>query len=334
MKLSLLLSCVLALTVTALAAQTTTTEIPVANTFPSTVPGLQPNLDLSAFARHLNKYLSEKSGSTMVVKPTTPLPPSAALSYVASGRVPMAWTQSSSFTDKEFGFLLLGQAPFVSAERYLEWRADPATVIAADALYAKYGVKAMPCSVVDSNMDFLLRKLPDGDYQFRGAKVAMTGPFRDVYTATGIVPMALPFGELRNVLNKGLVDGAYAWTPHESIELALYESTGVLYFPSQVRSFFVIDLLLSPKFWNDLQAQERTAIEMVCGQLIKETLVSSRKYAADAVEKYKKASIPVLPLPDQEVAAMRAAWNQIAGKRATFDPAFEALFKSLYGRQP
>lgn len=325
---------ILALSVTPLWAQTSSTDVLVVDTFPATSPDLQTRIDLLAFSQRLNKYFSEQSGATRVVKTASPMPSTVAWSYMASGRVSMMWTLSSYFTDKDMRLLLLGQPPFITAEDFLRWRNSPATSAIAETVYAKLGVKSIPCSIVDSNMDFALRRLPGEDYRFTGAKVAMTGVYRDIYAAMGVSPMALPFGEFRSLLEKGLIDGAHTWTPHESIALTLYDSIKVLYWPSQARRFFAVDLYVSQKFWNELTTQDQSAIETICRQLVEETLVSSKKYAADAVEKFRKASIPVMPLPDKEVDAMRGAWYQIASKRSAFDPAFETLFNSLYRRQP
>ena len=133
-------------------------------------------------------------------------------------------------------------------------------------------------------------------------------------------------------MEAGVIDGAYTYSPYDSIELRFYESTKALVFPSRVRSFFAVDLLINLEFWTALPESDRSAIEGICKDLVTETLASSKKLASDAAEKYRSAGIPVITLPDGDTELMRQKWDEIAAKRSLFEPAFAQLFKSLYAK--
>lgn len=329
MKLPKTIALVIAMSCTCSFAQTVPDVVLIVNTFPKTSPGLQPNLDFDALLAGMNGPTPRLG---VAIKPIDPLPPSFAFEQVSRGRLQMMWANSANFSEKNFGFVLFGQPPFIAADKYFEWRAKPDTAKMADDLYARYGLKAVPCAAVDSNMDFVLRMVPQGDYQFRGARVAMNGPHRDLYAATGVMSIGIPFGEMRDALQAGTIDGAYAWTPHESVDMKLWESAKVVYFPSEIRHFFAIDLFLNLQFWKDLPDKSRTAIEETCAGLVKESLISSRKNAAAAIERYQAASVAVLPMPRKEVEVMRASWRHNASKQSLFDPAFGSMYRSLYAQ--
>lgn len=252
------------------------------------------------------------------------------LEHLAAGNVKMMLTQGTYYSNTELAFFLLNSPPFISAEEFLDWRQSPEGDKLAAAVYAKHGVKSIPCAVIDANMDFVTRRPLGDEYTLKGAKIALAGPLGGLYAATGMTAMALPFTEIRAMLEKGLVDGAYSWTPHESIEMQLYESAQALYAPSTVRSFFVADLLITLTFWNGLTRIDQAAIASACTRQTTETLATSRKLAAQAIEKYRAGGILVAPLPTDAVEAIRKKWDEVAAKRSVFDGHFQAIYKSLY----
>jgi len=288
---------------------------------------LQPKLAFESFSKLLTS-VSMVSGFEL--QAPSGLPPTFAFESAASGKVQMAWSQSAYFSAKEYAFTLFTYPPFVTSERYIEWRSTPETTKLADGLYAKYGLKAIPCSVIDANMDFVLRKAPDADYQYRGARISMIGPLSEIYAASGIAPIALPLSEGPRAMETGTIDGAYAYSPYDSIELRHYEATKALVYPSKIRSFLAIDLLINLEFWTSLPEADQKSIEGICKKLVTETRESSKKLSRDAAEKYKSAGVPVITLPEKETELVRQKWEEIAAKRSLFEPVFAQLFKSLY----
>lgn len=252
------------------------------------------------------------------------------LENLAAGKLQMMLTSGSFYINTEYAFLLLSSPPFVAADDFLAWRRSPEGQELADALYAKHGVKSLPCVAIDANMDFVTRRPLGDEYMLKGAKIGMTAPFGNLYAATGMSFAALPFSELRNTMEKGLIDGAYAWTPHESIELQLYEAAQALYTPSVIRRFFVVDLLVGLRFWKELPESSRKTIAATCTRLANETLNTSRRRAAVAIEKFRAGGIQVAPLPDEPVEAIRRKWGEVAEKRGVFDRHFQTIFQSLY----
>lgn len=253
------------------------------------------------------------------------------LENLSAGKLQMMLTSGAFYINTEYAFLLLSSPPFLAVDDFLAWRKSPEGQELADAVYAKHGVKSLPCVAIDANMDFVTRRPLGDEYMLKGARIGMTAPFGNLYAATGMSFAALPFSELRNAMEKGVIDGAYAWTPHESIELQLYEATQALYTPSVIRRFFVVDLLVGLRFWNELPESSRKTIAATCNRLTNETLSTSRRRAAVAIEKFKAGGIQVATLPDGPVEAIRRKWGEVAEKRAVFDPHFQAIFQSLYG---
>lgn len=253
------------------------------------------------------------------------------LPNLAAGRPPqMLLSAAGYYANAEYGFLLLNTPPFVSADKLIEWRLSDAGVILTDALYSKQGVKGLPCVAIDGNMDFLTRRPINSEYGLNGAKIAMPAPLGPLYAATGASFFAFPLGELRVALEKGTIDGTHFWTPHESIEMQLYEVAQAVYAPSEIRSIFVADLMVGRNFWESLPTNSQRTIAATCKRLLRETLTTSRRLAAVAIEKYRAGGIPVQPLPAELVAAIRKKWEETAAKRAIFDPSFQAIHKSLY----
>lgn len=310
-------------------AQDAGRQLVAANAFSTTLGAVQVN---QAFARFGQSLVSATPARPFRIKMVDPFPASSAFDGVSTGSIQMMWAASANFVPKEYAFTLLSHPPFISLERYLQWRSEPSTFTAVDALYSKHGMKALPCTVIDSGLDFVLRRVPVGDYQFRGAKIGMFGPLREIYAGAGIIPIAMPYSEIVRGMETGVIDGAYAISPHESIELRLYESTKAVVFPSTIRGYLVVDLMMNLAFWNSLDASDRTAIEGVCRRLVSETVASSRKLAGDAIERYRKAGILIMTLPEPETQAIRQKWDEVAAKRAAFEPVFEQLYKSLYAK--
>lgn len=310
-------------------AQNEIKKINILNSFQRWPQDVQHNVYLNSFVEKISKQIT---GARIGVYSGEPLTSAQAFDYVGNGRATMMWTQSSFLSAKEYSFALLSQPLFISSQQFFKWRATPVAAQSIGKLYEKYGVKTLPCAAIDGHMDFVMRRLPDSDYQFKGAKVAVGPPAPEVYGATGMYTIGIPVTEIYRALEKGLIDGAYAITPHESIQWRLFEFSKILYFPSEVRSFVVLDLMVNLKYWNELSSADRYSIEQVCTQSIQDSLSRSRKLALDGVDKYKKADIPVIPLPAQDVAVMQAKWLEVVAKQSAFDPVFESLYKSMYGK--
>jgi TRAP-type mannitol/chloroaromatic compound transport system substrate-binding protein len=310
-------------------AQNEIKKINIVNSFQRWPQDVQHNVYLNSFVEKISKQIT---GTRFGVYSGDPITTTNAFEYVGNGRATMMWTQSSYLSSKEYSFALLSQPLFMSSQQFFKWRGTPMAVQSIDKLYEKYGVKALPCAAIDMHMDFLMRRLPDNDYQFKGAKVAIGPPATEVYAATGMHTNNIPVTETYRALEMGTIDGAYTFTPHESIQWRIFEFSKVLYFPSVVRSFAVLDLMVNLKYWNELSSADRFSIEQVCTQSIQDSLSRSRKLALDGADKYKKAGIPVMALPAQDVMAMQAKWLEVVAKQSAFDPMFESIYKSLYGK--
>jgi len=283
--------------------------------------------------RQFTQHLVEATpGKPFNIQMAEPFPSASSFENLSSGKLQLMWIASAAFVTKEYAFTLLSHPPFVSLDRYLQWRAQPMTVKAVDSLYAKYEMKALPCAVIDGNPDFVLRRVPDADYRLKGAKVGMNGPLREIYAATGITPIALPVSELARSMETGILDGVHTFSPHETIELRLYDYTKAVIYPSAVRGFTVTELMMNLAFWNGLDASDRAAIEGVCRRMVSESIKSSRKLADDAIERYRKAGTVVMTMSELDVQLIRQKWEEVAAKRAAFEPAFEQLYKSLYDK--
>lgn len=317
----------LSITSTSAVSQQAATLPLMMNSFQSFPQSVQPNIFLKSFMESMSKATTDPSFRFRL---QTQLPSSIALDNLSNGQLKMMWTQSVNFSSKEFAFMLLTSPPFIGVDRYIEWRSMPSTKTTVDNLYSKYGIKAIPCAAVDSNMDFVLRKVPEGENQYRGARIAMSGPYQELYAAIEIAPIAIPLGEVPRSLQTGTIDGAYTYSPYDSIEFRIYDSTKAIIHPSLVRSFFVIDLLFNQTYWEELQVSSREAVERTCRKLLADSAVTSRNLSLEAVEKYRKAGVTFMSLPQNETEVVRAKWEEIAAKRGTFEPPFAALYKSLY----
>lgn len=304
-------------------------KINILNSFQRWPQDVQHNVYLNSFVEKISKQIT---GARIGVYLGEPLTSAQAFDYVGNGRATMMWTQSSYLSSKEYSFALLSQPLFISSQQFFKWRVTPIAAQNIDKLYEKYGVKSIPCAAIDMHMDFLMRRLPDSDYQFKGARVAVGPPAPEVYAATGMYTINIPVTEAYRALEMGTIDGAYAFTPHESIQWRLFEFSKVLYFPSEVRSFVVLDLMVNLKYWNELSPTDRLGIQQVCSQSIQDSLSRSRQLALDGVDKYNKAGISVMTLPAQDVAVMQAKWLEVVAKQSAFDPMFESLYKSMYGK--
>lgn len=310
-------------------AQDTSRQLNTVNLYSGLPPSFQAIRQFHQFTQYL---VDATPGRPFIVKLAEPFPSASSFDNLSSGKLQMMWIASAAFVNKEYAFTLLSHPPFISLDRYLQWRAQPATVKAIDALYAKYEMKALPCAVIDGNPDFVLRRVPDAEYRLKGARVGMNGPMREIYAATGMTPIALPVSELARSMETGTLDGVHTFSPHESIELRLYDFTKAVIYPSAVRGFTVTELMMNLAFWNGLDARDRTAIESVCRRMVAESITSSRKLADDAIERYRKAGTVVMPLPEPDVQLIRQKWDEVAAKRAAFEPAFERLYNSLYAK--
>jgi TRAP-type mannitol/chloroaromatic compound transport system substrate-binding protein len=91
----------------------------------------------------------------------------------------------------------------------------------------------------------------------------------------------------------------------------------------------VFDLLINQDRWNALSDYQRGLIKGACLATLQSTLVDGPQLQADALANIAKAGVRIEPWPEDVLAALHAAWRDIAKEEGDRDYFFRTVFDDI-----
>jgi len=160
------------------------------------------------------------------------MPPFGVVDGVQSGTVEMAHTAPYYFVGKDETFALGCTIPFgLNSRQMSAWMYEGNGLKLMREFYAKYNIVSFPGGNTGAQMGGWYRKPIKSLADLKGLKMRTAGFAGKVMERMGVMPQALPGGEIYQALEKGVIDAAEWVGPYDDQKLGFYKVAPYYHFP-------------------------------------------------------------------------------------------------------
>lgn len=295
--------------------------------WPKNFPGLGQGPE--TFARYVNAMSGGRL--TVTVYGAGDLVPGfQVFDAVAQGTAEMGHTGPYYWKGKAPAAQIFTAIPFgMTAQEMNAWLHYGGGLEMWQELYKPFGLIPFAGGNTGVQMAGWFKKPINSVEDFKGLKIRMPGLGAEVVKKLEAVPVALTGGELFTSLQTGAIDATEWVGPYNDLAFGLHKAADYYYYtgwhePSANLEFMVNEQAFKglPK---DLQEIIRVATRAVNQDMLDE--YTARNYAA--MESLKNEhKVDFRPLPDDVLAALKAASTEVMAEQSAADPMFKKIYES------
>jgi TRAP-type mannitol/chloroaromatic compound transport system substrate-binding protein len=198
-----------------------------------------------------------------------------------------------------------------------------------NALYAPYGVRAIPCALSAAADGGWFRTPVDSIADLRAARVRADGLAADILRRIGAEPVAMNADETTLALNAGGLAGVVGRAPDPALDDALRRQVPHLYYPAWQQPSLLLVLAVNGSRWEALPPPARAAVESLCARLIAATLAESEAGQFERLKRLTADGADIRTWNADVLGALRAVWQGRAEDFAARDSDFRAVWSDL-----
>jgi TRAP-type mannitol/chloroaromatic compound transport system substrate-binding protein len=190
------------------------------------------------------------------------MPPFGVVDGVQSGTVEMAHTAPYYFVGKDETFAIGCTIPFgLNSRQMSAWMYEGNGLKLMREFYARYNIVNFPGGNTGAQMGGWYRKPIKSLADMKGLKMRTAGFAGKVMERMGVVPQALPGGEIYQALEKGTIDAAEWVGPYDDQKLGFYKVAPFYHFPGWWEGGPQLDFYINQKAWDALNPEYKAMIE-------------------------------------------------------------------------
>ncbi len=286
-------------------------------------------------ASQLDKLLKERSGGALrldLKQPGDGTKPDEILDKVSSGSIDAGFATSSFWAARLPAAALFSGFPFgPDAATYLDWFEDGNGRKLYQEMYdhADLKVQGMPCAFGGAETGGWFAKEIKTKSDIEGLRMRIFGLGGRVMSRLGATTVLVPGGDVLAAFDKGTIDAAELYPPAVDERQGLKDKIKLIYAPGWHQPETVLELLVNKDRWDGLSDYQRGLIKGACLATLQSTLTDSTRLQTDALANLAKAGVRVEPWPDDVLAALRAAWTDIAKEEGDRDYFFKEVLDDL-----
>ncbi len=173
------------------------------------------------------------------------------------------------------------------------------------------------------------RRPIEGTDSLKNLKVRIGGTEGQVWAKVGVVPVAIPGGEIYTALERGVIDCAAWFTPYDDERLGFYKVAPYFhYFPSQAgaRSTMQSMLLINAAKWEELPTAYKAAVETAAAEGDRWMRTQYESLNLDALKRMVANGARVRSFSKDTTDALRAASLATYAEQSRSSPEFARLY--------
>jgi len=273
--------------------------------------------------------LSEGAIRIRFREPGALLPAGECFAALSHSVIQACWSSPSFWVRKEPALALFGGPPFgPSAREYLAWLEHGGGGAILDKIYARHGIKGIPCGIAPPAAAGWFRANMMIAADLRGAALGYEGLAARVIEKLGAEARAIAETDLEAALERGLIAGAAAGPPSTDREGPLPALMHRYAFPGWQRRTALLDLLVPRPAWDDLAERDRLLIKTVCGDNFRAGLALGEYVEALALNDLLAGGAEPYRLALAFLAKLEAAWIEVGEEEAAANDLFREAWIS------
>ncbi len=238
-----------------------------------------------------------------------------------AGLVDAVWGSAGHHHREDPALTIFTGFPFgPDAAGFTAWMQTGGGAQALDAIYARHGLKSLYCGVLPAEGGGWFVEPVNSLADLNGLKMRSFGYGARVLSKLGVVPYELPAAEISPALDTGLINGAEFSLPSIDAELGIAEVATHLYFPGWQQPATSLELLMLELTWAELSDPHRAVLEAACGNTLSRTTAPANALQIAALEAFRAQGVELHRWPDDILAALRQAWDEVIAEEVAQDP--------------
>ncbi|MGQ2908078.1 MAG: TRAP transporter substrate-binding protein [Aliihoeflea sp.] len=258
------------------------------------------------------------------------VPPFEVFGAVSSGAIPMGFDWIGYWAESIPVANLVGSMPFgPTPEIALGWMFEGGGVEIIQKAYDAHGVKVIPCHLVVPEAGGWFSKDINTVEDLRGLNMRIAGLGGQALAKLGANTQLVPAGEIYVSLETGRIDAAEFSAPQLDKGFGFQNIVKSYYFPGWHQPSSWDSIIINMDVWNGFTPEQQTIMVEACKANITENMADQLNAQIEAVEEIEAAGVEIKRFPDEVLAAMRDAANEVMQEEAAKDPIFKEAYDSL-----
>jgi TRAP-type mannitol/chloroaromatic compound transport system substrate-binding protein len=242
----------------------------------------------------------------------------------------------AGFTTPGFHVALIPSLPWFTtvpfgpqAGEYLAWLRYGGGQELKDEIYARHGVRGINCITITPEASGWFKKEIKTVDDLKGLKMRFFGLGARVMQKLGVQTQLIPPGDIFPALERGIIDATELAFPSIDLKQGFHQIAKHYYFPGWHQQSSVGELLVNLAKWAELSEEHRRMIEVACDANLMWTYVTSEARQFGAMrEMVEKHGVQIHFWPEEILAKMRAAWEEVIAEESAKDADFKRAHES------
>lgn len=288
-----------------------------------------PSVDLA-------RLIKERSGGSLVLdlkQPGEGIDPNDILDKVSDGSVDAGFATASFWAADIPAAPLFSGFPFgPDGKTYLDWFDTGNGRKLYQELYDHEGYKVhvLPCALGGAETAGWFATEIAGKQDFENLRMRIFGLGARVMAKLGATTMIVPGAGLARAFDKKEIGAAELYPPAADRQQGVQEKVKLIYVPGWHQPETVFELIVNRERWDGMSAEQRTLIEGACRDLLRTTLQQSARLQVETLAKFRREDgVKIETLPYDVLAALRAAWAEVAKEEGERDYFFQEVLADI-----
>lgn len=302
-------------------------DIDVASTFPKDMLFLGDGL--KQFAKYANE-VSDGDIKINIHGAGELLPALEVLNAVSSGAVAGGYDWVGYWGGTIPVSNLIGALPFGPTPDVLaEWIWDGGGKEIVQKAYDAHNIQFLPCAMVPPEPAGWFRKEINTVDDLKGLKFRIGGLAGRALDKVGAVPQIVPGGEVFVALERGRIDAAEFSLPAIDETIQLHKAAEYYYFPGWHQPSSILSVMINKKVWDGLSKLQQNQLMTACRASFQWSMTNGTQAQISALQRLEQGGTKLRRLPDQVLAALSKATDEVVAEEVAKDPIFKEAYESL-----
>ncbi len=196
-------------------------------------------------------------------------------------------------------------------------------------LYAPHNLVPFLCGNTGVQMGGWFNKEINSPADLQGLKMRIPGLGGEVLRRAGGTPVTLPGAEIFTSLQTGAIDATEWVGPYNDLAFALHNAAGYYYYPGWHEPGPTLEAIINKEAWeslpSDLQTMVRVASRAINDDMLSEFTARNSTALVTLTEEH---GVKLRRLPDDVLAALKAASLDVVAEAAAADPLAQEIYDS------
>jgi TRAP-type mannitol/chloroaromatic compound transport system substrate-binding protein len=288
---------------------------------------------LYAASSTMSKYVSELTDGRFRIQAFSAgeiVGPGQIVDAVADGTVEMGHTASQYYHGKDPAFSLGTLMPFGFNTRLMDaWQLQGGGLDLLNAFYSKHGFHALPGGNVTAQMGGWYRKEINSVSDLQGLKMRVGGLPGSIMAKMGVVPTAIPGGDVYVSLERGTIDAAEFTGPLDEENMGLNKVAPYYYFPSWWEGQAAVHFFINLEQWEALPPTYKTVLQAAAAMASDQVVTRYDYNNPAALLRLVRAGVQLRGFNEEIIAAALTASKEVYAELNATNAEWKTLYDSI-----